>query len=276
MLRWLKRTLLGLLGLLLVALGVIYAWSHLILSKTYEPKPRAIAWTEDPSELAQGERLAQVYGCFHGCHGADMEGKVFLEDALFGRFIAPNLTQAVRQYTPEAFEAIVRQGIRPNGRSVVGMPSASFSTMTDRDLGAIYSFIASYPEQPLQDLGQSRVYPLARLFLALGEFKMAPEEIDEGPWDEQQLSDPLARGSYLMRNACSECHGLEGEGSEGFTPPLVIAKAYDEDAFHRLMATGVGVDETRDLGLMAGVAQNRFAHLNDSEVVALYGYLQSR
>jgi mono/diheme cytochrome c family protein len=268
--------MLGLLGLTLVALGATYAWSQLILSKTYEPAPRAIAWTEDPSELARGERLTQVFGCFHGCHGADMEGKVFLEDAFFGRFIAPNLTQAVRRYTPEQFEAIVRQGIRPNGHGVLGMPSAGFSIMTDRDLGAIYSFISAFPEQPAQDLGRTSVYPFARLFLALGEFKLPPEEIDDHPWDEGRLSDPLAHGAYLVSNACSECHGLDGEGSEGFAPPLVIAKAYDREAFRRLMATGVGIDENRDLGLMSLVAQNRFAYLNDDEVDALYAYLQSR
>lgn len=276
MLRWLKRILLGLLALVLLALGTIYAWSHFILNTQYEPQLRAIASTDDPAELARGERLAQVYGCFHGCHGADMEGDVFFEDPLFGRGVAPNLTRAVRTYTPEQFEAIVRQGIKPDGTGVAAMPAASFATMTDRDLGAIYSFISAYPEQPESDLGKTTLYPLARLFLMLGEFKMAPEEITERPWPEDRLADPLSHGAYLARNACSECHGLDLEGQPQFTPPLTIAKAYSRDQFRRLMASGVGLDEARDLGLMALVAEYRFAHLADDEVDALFDYLQSR
>lgn len=274
--RWVKRVLLGVLGLALLGLGTVYAWSSSILMKSYEATPRAIPWTEAPEALARGERLAQVYGCFHGCHGADMEGDVFFDEPLFGRGAAPNLTQAVRRYTPEQFEAIVRQGIRPDGRGVLAMPSASFATLTNRDLGDIYSFIAAYPEQPDRDIGGSALYPLGRLLLISGEFQMAPEQIDDEPWTEQRLADPLALGAYLERNACSECHGMDGEGSEGFTPPLSIAKAYDIEAFRRLMSTGVGVDENRDLGLMARVAKYRLSHLEQEEVNALFAHLQSR
>lgn len=275
--KWLKRIVLGLLALVLLALVTVYAWSHAILSKEYTPEPRAIAWTEDPAELARGERLAQVYGCFHGCHGGDMEGSVFFEDPLFGRAVAPNLTTAVRRYTPEQFEAIVRQGIRPDGTGVVGMPSASFATLSDRDLGAIYSFIASYPEQETPELGEGALYPLARLFLVLGEFNVAPEDIHDRPWPEARLADPISHGAYLAQTACSECHGQELEGNADFgMPPLTIAKAYDREHFGRLMATGVGIDESRDLGLMARVAEYRFAHLTDAEVDALHAFLLSR
>ncbi len=275
--KWLKRIFLGLLVLIVVALGTIYGWSHLILNKHYEAEPRAIASTDDRGELARGERLAQVYGCFHGCHGADMEGAVFFEDPLFGRAVAPNLTQAVRNYTPEQFEAIVRQGIRPDGTGLVGMPSASFSTMSDRDLGAIYSFISAYPEQEPRDLGSNRLHPPARLFMILGEFQLPPEEINDRPWPEERLEDPISHGAYLAQNACTECHGSKLEGNPDFgMPPLTIAKAYDLEHFRRLMATGVGLDESRDLGLMARVAEYRFAHFTDEEVADLHAFLQSR
>ncbi len=275
MLRWFVRIVLGLVGLLLVAVGVVYLWSQVLLSQTFEAEPRAIAYTEDPEELARGERLAQVYGCFHGCHGSDMEGDVPFEDPLFGKAVAPNLTRAVRDYTPEQFEAIVRQGVFPDGSSVMAMPSASFSTMTDRDLGAIYSFISAYPEQPAEDRGSTEIYLGGRLFFILGEFTLAQDDIQEGPWPESRLDDPLAHGAYLAQNVCSECHGMDLEGSEGFTPPLAIAKAYDRTQFGRLMATGVGLDEARDLGLMALVAQSRTVHMTDEEVDALYAYLNS-
>ncbi len=276
MLRWLKRILLTVLVVVGLALAVTYAWSHAILTAEHRGAPRAIAMSDDPATLARGERLAQVYGCYMGCHGKDMEGYVFFEDPMFGKGVAPNLTAAVRNYTPEQFEALVRQGIRPDGSGVVAMPSASFSTMTDRDLGAIYSFIAAYPEQPETVLGETTLYPLARLFLVLGEFELAPEEIHDRPWPSERLDDPLSHGAYLAQNACSECHGLDLAGQDGFTPPLVIAKAYDRETFRRLMATGVGIDESRDLGLMASVSERRFSHMTDEEVDHLFDYLQSR
>jgi mono/diheme cytochrome c family protein len=276
MLRWLKRILLTLLLLVGAVFAVTYAWSHAILTAGHQAMPRAIAASDDPDTLARGERLAQVYGCYMGCHGKDMEGDVFFEDPLFGKAIAPNLTAAVTNYTPEQFEALVRQGVRPDGTSVVAMPSASFSTMTDADLGAIYSFIAAYPEQSTAVDGDTTLYPLARLMLVLGEFQVAADRIDDRPWPEERLADALSHGAYLAQNACSECHGLDLAGQGDFTPPLVIAKAYDREQFRRLLATGVGIDESRDLGLMASVSERRFSHLTDDEVDDLFDYLQSR
>lgn len=274
--RWLKRISLGLLALVLLALGTLYGWSQSILAEPWDTQPRAIAYTENPDELARGERLAQVFGCFHGCHGADMEGDVFFEEPWVARVVAPNLTQAVRRLTPEQFEAIVRQGVMPDGKGTLGMPSASFATMTDRDLGAIYSFISAYPEQTQQDFGKTSIGLLGRLGLVLGEFRMQPAQIDDSPWVQERLQDPLAHGAYLARNACSECHGLDLEGSPGFAPPLLISKAYNRARFGRLLATGTGLDEQRDLGLMARVAQYRLTHLEPPEVDALHAYLLSR
>jgi hypothetical protein len=42
-----------------------------------------------------------------------------------------------------------------------------------------------------------------------------------------------------------------------------------------LMSDGTGLGG-RDLGLMSRMGQNRFSHMNEDEVEALYQYLQSR
>ena len=69
--------------------------------------------------------------------------------------------------------------------------------------------------------------------------------------------------------------GINLEGLEDFTPPLVVAKAYSREQFGRLMHTGIGIGE-RELGLMSEVAKMRFTHLTVNEVDDLYDYLQSR
>jgi len=271
--KWFKRILLVVLTLPVLAVAGIYVRSEMILAKKYQPEPYSLTLSTDPAVIAEGERLARVTGCFHGCHGADMEGDVFFEEQWIGRFVAPNLTQAMERYTLNELEAIIRQGIRPDGTSVLGMPSDAFSVMNDEDLVAILSFISGYPKNEL-DLGKSKLGPLARVGLAVGQYHSAVIGIENMASQQKPLSAESARGHYIATITCSECHGLQLEGQEGFTPPLLIAKAYSIGDFRKLMNTGVGLGD-RELGLMTQVARSRFNHMSNDEVESLHEYLQS-
>lgn len=271
--KWLLRGLWSLLVLAVLAIAALYAWSGMIIGREYTVEPRKVLLSSRPMVIAHGERISRVFGCFDGCHGADMEGSVFIDSPLIGRIIAPNLTAALDRYSHTELEAIVRQGVRPDGSSVFGMPSAAFSRMSDQDLSAILSFIAKYPKQDL-DLGNSEYGMMARILMVTGEVWPEAAAADVAPWREGFRQDPLQLGEYLAILACAECHGQTLEGDEGFTPHLAIARAYSPEAFSRLMATGVGLSD-RDLGLMSKVAQARFSHLTDAEVQALHAYLQT-
>jgi hypothetical protein len=83
-----------------------------------------------------------------------MEGEVFFEDPLFGRAVAPNLTAAVRNTTPEQFEAIVRQGIRKDATGVgidesrdlglmARVSERRFSHLTDAEVDDLYDYLVS-------------------------------------------------------------------------------------------------------------------------------------
>lgn len=268
----LKRLLLGLLGLLVVLLVVLYLWSESIIARDYPSEARGLITTSRPEALAEGERLARLYGCYRGCHGRDMEGVVFVETPFLDRIVAPNLTRAINRYSPTEWEAIVRQGVKPDGRSVLGMPSASFATLTDQQLAAVTGFIAGYPPQE-HDPGNSRYGLMARVMLVLGVVQPAAQEVSATPWSADFSGDPLRLGEYLAQNACSECHGLDLGGQDDFAPPLTVARAYDREAFGRLMAEGIGLGD-RDLGLMSEVARRRFSQMTDQEVTALHSYLQ--
>ena len=270
----LKRIVLGILAFILLAVGVIYFWGELILKTKYSAETRSVLQASRPEAVERGKRLSQVFGCYKGCHGADMEGKLFFEKFGVAKLIAPNLTTAVEKFTRSELEAIIRQGIRPDGTSVIAMPSASFSGMTDRDYSAIVAFIEQYPRQD-QEWGTSSFGLLARFGLVNGEF--TPEAANEriAPIESQELQDPLNLGEYIAMNACSECHGLDLEGIGSFTPSLVIAKGYSLEDFKILMTTGKGVGD-RDLGLMSEVAVGRFNQMTDEEVESLHQFLQSR
>jgi hypothetical protein len=56
------------------------------------------------------------------------------------------------------------------------------------------------------------------------------------------------------------------------SPPLTVVAAYPAEAFTRLMREGVALGD-RELGMMGGVARNRFTHFTDAEIGALHAYL---
>ena len=50
------------------------------------------------------------------------------------RIVAPNLTRIVHEYSDQELEAVIRHGVRPDGSSVVIMPSAMFANVSDEGL----------------------------------------------------------------------------------------------------------------------------------------------
>jgi cytochrome c553 len=82
-------------------------------------------------------------------------------------------------------------------------------------------------------------------------------------------------GKYLALTSCTECHGQELIGStETSTPDLAIAASYSDQAFERLMRTGIALGD-RELRSKSKVARKRFAHFTGNEIRALHRYLQT-
>ena len=101
------------------------------------------------------------------------------------------------------------------------------------------------------------------------------DSIVEVPWPcsrESTYAEAQARGKYLAMTMCTECHGQDLRGGPT-TPSLMMAAAYSEDDFHRLLGTGVPLGG-RKLQLMSDVARSRFSHLTGGELSPLYAFLQ--
>jgi len=275
--KWLKRGLMGITGIALITLVVVYAGSEYVINKDRHYESRALVIPEAGTDHAEGERLAQLFGCYRGCHGRHMEGEIAFDEPPFFRAVAPSLKDAVRKYSPAQLEAIIRQGVFPDGRSVWGMPGGSFASMTDQHLAAIVGFISDYPEHEREtELPESKFYFMGRVAVLSGLFEAeASIAARFKPASSEALDDPLQHGQYLALNVCSECHGTDFEGFEDFTPSLQVARAYSREQFGLLMAEGIGLGD-RDLGLMSRVAKMRFSQLKDNEADDLYQFLQSR
>ena len=274
-LKWIGISVGGLLGLALIAVAVVWVWGGQILSRNYVPEDRGFTLENANINIAEGERLARIFGCMGSCHGDEMEGKVLFEVPMVARVVPPNLTKTVTKYSDNELEAIIRQGIAPDGRGLIIMPATNYSALRDEDLRNIIAFIRQAPVSE-NDPGSTFVNVMARFFFIKGEFKLEPE-MEMSPVTPPRLAGEVTvDAEYLTGMFCSECHGSDlkgGEEGENPAPNLVLAKAYSEAEFISLMRTGVTRGD-RELELMAEMAQKHFVHLTDDEINDLHQFLK--
>lgn len=267
----------GVVALAIIAYGIVYALSERILRRVYDVPAVALSIPTDAESIREGRRLATVRGCFNDCHGKEGEGRVLFDDPLIARIVAPDLTTAVHRYSDAQLAVIVRNGIRPDGHSVMVMPAEAFVGMTDADLGRIIAFLKSLPPAP----GPGRevsVGPLGRIGLVAGKFKTVAQLIADTVPPPTAANQQAEFGRYLARTVCAACHGTSLRGAENpdfASPDLHVVAAYSPEAFARLVRTGVPIGDDRKLGVMASQARNNLSQLTDSEIAALYSYLHA-
>jgi cytochrome c553 len=276
LLRWIGAILGTLAGLACIAYGIVYVLSERVLRHVYEVPRVALSIPTDAASIAEGRRLAVVRGCYGGCHGKEGEGHVLFDEPLIARLVAPNLTAAVRKYNDAELAAIIRSGIRPDGHSVIVMPSSAFVGLTDEDLSRIIAFLKSLPER--SGPGQSiSLGPLGRIGVAAGQYKTEAQLIAETVPPPEVAGEEPAFGRYLARTICAHCHGtdLRGDSNPDFTSPtLRVVAAYPPEAFTQLLRTGVALGG-REVKTMGAVAREEVSLLTDAEIAALYSYLHA-
>jgi cytochrome c553 len=276
-LRFLRIALLSVALVVALAGMIVYLLSESIVRRTYTEPRVDVAVPGDSASIGEGHRLAMIRGCAGGCHGRDSAGSVyggvFVDDPLLARLVAPNLSTAVRRYSNADLVRIIRRGVRPDGSSVIGMPSEMFAGLSDQDLGKILAYLRSVPPRP--GLGpERRLGPIARIAFVAGKFRPAAELVRRadrlsGSWPRG--ADSLVLGAYLTRTSCTECHGLDLRGGDA-APDLRIAAGYSLQSFTELLRRGNALGN-RDLPLMSQVARTRFRHFTDPELRSLYEYL---
>jgi len=276
LLRWIGIALGSLAGLAIIAYAVLYMLSERLLRRTYQVPVVALSIPNDTASISEGRRLATIRGCFAGCHGKEAAGAVLFDQPMIGRIVAPNLTAAVKQFSDGELAVIIRNGVRPDGHSMLVMPSEVFNGVTDEDLAKIIAFLHTLPEVagpgPSISMG-----PIGRLGLVVGKFNVVARLIAETVPPPDATNEVAKFGRYLARTICAECHGtaLRGDSNPDFSSPdLRVVTAYSPDAFAQLLKTGVAIGG-RDVGVMSAQARNNLSHLSDPEIAAIYGYLHA-
>ncbi|MBI3676871.1 MAG: c-type cytochrome [Proteobacteria bacterium] len=260
------------LGIVLLGLIYLYLGSEIIIQRRY-PIPSTVTHPlQTAKSIAEGKRLARILGCFD-CHGEDLRGRtVALRPSFWIR--APDLRRPVDELSDKDIARAMRHGLRANGTSLWGMPSASFIYMRDADLDALIAYIRSLPaaseDEPAPQYGFSARVAILHDDIDPAAFTALSTDssLDLGPG--------YGGGRYLARTTCAECHGLDLEGSDDKRVPSLdgVLQMSLKD-FFSLMHRGAVVNH-RPMPEMMRLSGMRFGGLADYEVAALYRYLYVR
>jgi mono/diheme cytochrome c family protein len=271
--RWVVRILTGLLVVVCAFVAVVYVGSSRYINKRYAFREHPVTVPTDSAALARGERLVRMR-CV-GCHGDSVHGKVFFDEPMIARLIAPNVPAKLKTLTDAEFAGFLRNGVRKDGTSPFVMPPPGFYHLSDADLGAIIAYLRSLPvtDHPLPD---NSYRLMGRFGILAGQFQTSVASFDTTM--ERVGEDPAwattRNGEYLARVICTECHGTHLTG-EAPAPALVGALGYSHDQFVTLLRTGTPKEPTTKLDLMARTARGSLTYLTDGEIDAIYEYLKA-
>lgn len=287
-LKWAGIILGGLVGLVLIAAVVLYAIGSSQLNRTYSYQVDGVTIPDDAEAVAQGQHIVETRLCTE-CHGENLAGTEFINEAPFGYVPAPNLTSgaggAGATFSDEDWVIALRHGVGPDSRGLVVMPSEIYTYLSDDDLASLIAYLKQI-ESVDNDLGERALDPPAVLFLAAGMFQTAPDLIDHEAAQANVTAGPTAEyGKYLAESAgCTLCHGanlagatLPGESpdtppSPNLTPAGVLGN-WSEADFVTAIRTGVTPEGT---GINPEeMPWRHYANFTDEELTALWAYLQS-
>ena len=138
-LRILGRVVLVLVLLIVVAVTTLYFLAQRRLNKSWQVTVPSITVPTDADAVARGKKIVTVYVPCGDCHGADFGSKVMIDDAAMGRLWASNLTRGrggiAATYTDADWVRTLLHGVKPDGRTVVFMPSHEFHLTEADDRG---------------------------------------------------------------------------------------------------------------------------------------------
>jgi cytochrome c553 len=273
-LKWAGIVAASLAGLVVLAVAWVFIRSQVILDRTYPKRPSTVHVFVSTEAVARGAHLAAVATCT-GCHGRDLTGQRF--DVPGSTFFAPNLTRLTKSFSDSDFDHAIRRGIRPDGKSLLLMPSHAFANFTDEEVASIIAYLRSLKAKGTTSPDRSFGL-LVRAAFVVGKFKTEVDEFSTAR-PSLEMGRRYEKGRHLTGVICAQCHGtdLAGEPKDSLlpTPDLMIVAAYDRGDFHTLMRTGKAAGG-REVGVMSQTAREHFSSFTNDEIDAIYDYLAAR
>jgi mono/diheme cytochrome c family protein len=289
-------SVLALLALIVGTIQLTIGWRPFL-----GPRKRALTnrkFEATPERVARGRYLTTgLLGCGichterdwtkHGApaiSGKEFAGQPLEFPGFPGHPVAPNLTSdpetGAARWTDDQIARAIREGIKHDDTTLFPMmPYMIYANLSDEDLASVVAYLRSLPavRNPLPPMKVN--FPVNLLVRGV------PKPIVQ-PVHAPNLSDPLARGKYLVSMGCG-CHDAVdklpyGGGeklvgpwgdvtSPNITPDPSGISYYTEATFISAMRTGyVGARELKPIMPVV-----EFQNLTDDDLKAMFAYLKS-
>lgn len=284
--KWAGLAFGGIAIAIVLGVALVYALSSRAMSRTYAVPEVQLAIPADSASVARGRHLSIAVSQCVNCHGENLAGKVFVNNAVMGQLYASNLTPGKGgiggRYSDADYVRAIRHGIGTDGRPLLAMPSDAFFPMSDEDLASIIAYLKSIPAVDAV-VPAKRIGPLARALYVATDFPLVPAEKIE---HEASRRAPVRRGatreygSYLANiGGCKSCHlpdlnggvPVEGNVITANLTPTGLGKWTEAD-FVKAMRTGIRPDGRV---LSAAMPWPYMRLMTDEELSALWLYLRS-
>jgi cytochrome c553 len=278
----------SLLGLIVLAVAVLFAISEVKLNQTFAAPEQTVTASKDPAVVASGAHIVTAITACGDCHGANLSGNVILDDPAIGKVVAPNLTPGKNSILTQRSDAdvarVLRYAVKPSGKSVIIMASEDYHDLAEEDLAAIIAYLRTLP--PVDGMtAETELRPLGRILLSLGMLPILTAEspyLKVPPVPAPPAGVTMEYGKYLAQAAgCMGCHGrglsggpIPGDPS-GMNPPNLTPagelSTFDEAGFINTMRTGV-TPFGRTLSKQMPVRY--YKNMTDDELKALWAYIR--
>jgi mono/diheme cytochrome c family protein len=306
--KWLKRSLLMIVALVVLAVGGIVTKFYVLLPLSRPPQQ--VRAPSTPEAIARGKYLANSVALCVNCHsdarsdlpgqpvveGREFAGRAFTEMVGFpGAVRAPNLTSdpltGLGSFTDGEILRAMREGIGKDGRPLFPMMPYErlHDALSDDDALAIIAYLRTLPPVRHDACKTELGFPLNLLV------RLAPKPVDVAP--PPMPTEPVARGKVLMAlGSCTGCHTTHDAhhedvpghflaGGDAFPLPTggkIYAPNISSDA-----ATGVGAYSDDDLrrAITEGIGKNGrplyfmpwtvFRNMTDEDVRAVIAALRA-
>lgn len=243
----------------------------------------------DSISIEHGKRLFNIRGCVD-CHGTNLSGKVIQSGLLTGIVTAPNLTPSpsspVYDFTAEDLVRVIREGVKPNGKSVIMMPSHKFQVIHKTDIESIIAYIRSVKPVNRRLSSTNLNFPIRFYYFVNRSLALFPANMIKRPleFEEEEPMTRFEKGEYLA-SSCVGCHGhnLEGGPIPGAPPhwpeapdltTTGVAGNWTKAEFRRSLEVGISANGRHlDERYMPWPA---FGQLTDEEFNLLWEYLQKQ
>ena len=284
-LKWLGYIVGGFIVIILLAVGTVYAITSSRMAKTYSPSVQPLQVPTDSASVARGRHLVESVGKCQACHGENYAGQAVMDDPVFARLTSSNLTAGKGgiggEYRDEDWVRAIRYGVGRDAKSLLFMPSESFTHFNDTDLAQMIAYLKTLPPADMTIPHSRKVGPIGRIVSLVGGFPLLPASLI--PADLKRAEIPVDStaeyGRYLAEaGGCTACHGAKLGGSKmgsTLTPNLTRSGdlgKWSEADFSKVLHTGVRPDGRV---LSAEMPWPFMKGLTDTEVSAMWKYLQS-